>query len=241
MSIGQIITPWPPAELRRVYKQVPKNGTVLDIGCIGYKQVKIAQALGRDDLRQFGVDYCDPEGAVPEGFLFKRTDLNSEKLPFSQDSFDVVIASHIIEHVSKPVDFFGDCVRVCKPGGLLYFEAPSERSLWLPGMPFNHHLFHSLSLYDDPTHSSRPWTPQSFYRLTKYFSCEPIEADYIFSWIHRLLAPITIPITFLLRHRLFMWCVWATVGWASYLVARKPVEISGQPDFRYYVPEASAG
>jgi len=105
-------------------------------------------------------------------------------------------------------------------------------------MPFNHDLFHSLSFFDDPKHCSRPWTPQSFYRLAKYYSCEPIQADYLFSWLHRFLAPVTLPITFLTRHRLFMWCVWAAIGWASFLVAKKPAQVRGQPSFRYYVPEA---
>jgi SAM-dependent methyltransferase len=236
MKIGHIITPWPPPQIRKVYEKIPTTGKVLDIGCFGFKQVEIAHSLGLRHLQHFGVDYCSPEGPLPEGFTFAQADLNSEPLPFSEDTFDLVIASHIIEHVSKPVEFFGDCVRVCKPGGLLYFEAPSERSLWLPGMPFNHHLFHSLSFFDDPTHCSRPWTPQAFYRLAKYYSCEPIKADYLFSWLHRMLAPVTIPIALLTRHRLFMWCVWQTVGWASYLVARKSSQIQGRPTFRYYLP-----
>ena len=237
MKIGQIITPWPPRQMSDVYRQIPKDGRVLDIGCIGFKQVEMARSLGLNHLQHFGVDYCEPEGPLPERFTFKRADLNADKLPFDDDTFDLVVASHIIEHVSKPVEFFGDCVRVCRPGGLLYFEAPSERSLWLPGMPFNHHLFHSLSFYDDPTHCSRPWTPQSLYRLAKYYSCEPVRANYLFSWIHRLLAPVTLPIAFLTRHPLFMWCVWQTVGWVSYLVVQKPAKVRGQPPFRYYVPD----
>jgi SAM-dependent methyltransferase len=236
MRIGHIITPWPPAQIRKVYEKLPRNGTVLDVGCVGFKQVDIGRSLGMASLQHFGVDYCKPEGALPEGFVFKQADLSCEKLPFAEDTFDLVVASHIIEHVSKPVEFFGDCLRVCKPGGCLYLEAPSERSLWLPGMPFNHELFHSLSFFDDPTHCSRPWSPQALYRLTKYYSCEPVKTDYLISWVHRLLAPVSIPFAFITRHRLFMWCVWQTVGWASYLVARKPTHIKGQPPFRYYVP-----
>jgi len=210
----------------------------LDIGCLGFRQVQVAQALGLPHLQHFGVDYCEPEDPLPAGFTFKRADLNSQRLPFEDDTFDLVVASHIIEHVSKPVEFFGDCVRVCKPGGLLYFEAPSERSLWLPGMPFRHHRFQSLSFYDDPTHCSRPWTPQAFYRLAKYYSCEPIRTDYLFSWFHRLLSPATLLLGLITRHRLFECCVWQTVGWASYLIAQKPTQVRGQPAFRYYLPES---
>ena len=237
MRIGQIITPWPPKHLKAVYEQIPNDGKVLDVGCFGFKQVQIARELGLNSLRHFGVDYCPLEAGPPEGFVFRMADLSKDRLPFEDDAFDLVVASHVIEHVSKPVDFFGDCVRVCKPGGLIYIEAPSERALLLPGMPFKHERFHSLSFFDDPTHCSRPWTPQSFYRLAKYYSCEPVRTGYLFSWLHRLMAPLTLPFAFLTRHRLFMWCVWQTIGWASYLIAKKPLDITGLPRFNYYIPK----
>jgi hypothetical protein len=31
-------------------------------------------------------------------------------------------------------------------------------------------------------------------------------------------------------------CVWQTVGWASYLIARKPLNMKGKPGFNYYIP-----
>ena len=96
-----MITPWPPRQISGVYRQVPESGKVLDIGCIGFKQVGIAQSLGLDHLQHFGVDYCDPEGPLPERFTFKRADLNAEKLPFDDDTFDLVVASHIIEQRLK--------------------------------------------------------------------------------------------------------------------------------------------
>ena len=54
----------------------------------------------------------------------------------------------------------------------------------------------------------------------------------------RLLSPATIPLGFIFKHRLFMWCVWQTIGWASYLVAKKPDNVKGEPAFRYYLPES---
>jgi SAM-dependent methyltransferase len=214
---------------------LPKTGSVLDVGCFGCVQVRIAQHLGLTGLKHFGVDYCDL-AETPPNFIFKKADLNNQCLPFADDQFDFVVARHMIEHVRQPVEFFGDCVRVCKPGGLLYFEAPSERSLWLPGMPFNHDQFYSLSFFDDPTHCLRPWTPQSFFRLSRYYSCEPVKTDYLFSWIHRLLFPLTLPVCLLLRHHLLESCVWQAVGWASYLVVRKPTHVTGKPPFNYYIP-----
>ncbi|MCX8091439.1 MAG: class I SAM-dependent methyltransferase [Verrucomicrobiae bacterium] len=237
MNLKRILKPWPPKHLKKIYQQVPKYGMVLDVGCVGFRQVEIARLSGRHDLKHYGVDYCDLQASAPEGFVFARADLNQEPLPYADDTFDLVVASHIIEHLAKPVEFFGDCLRICKPGGLVYFEAPSERSLMLPGMPFNHDAFHSLSFYDDPTHCSRPWSPQSFHRLAKYYSCEPVEADYLFSWLHRLIWPVTLPVAIIARNgTLFMWTVWQVIGWAAFIIVRKPTKIRGQPPFNYYIP-----
>jgi SAM-dependent methyltransferase len=215
---------------------VPREGSVLDVGCWGFQQMKIANHLGLTGLKHFGVDWGKPEG-VPAGMVYKQADLDKESIPFPDDSFDFVIASHVIEHLGDQIAFFGECVRVCKPGGLLYFEAPSERSLWLPGNPFNHDDFYTVSFWDDPTHSRRPWTPQAFHRLTLYFSCQPIKTGHLFSWIHRILFPGTLLVCLLTRNKLLETCVWQAVGWAAYLIARKPASVSGKPAFRYYIPK----
>ena len=226
---------WPPPSLIHAYSMVPRQGSVLDVGCLGYHQYRIAKHLGLPELKHYGVDWGEATGA-PEGFVFKKTDLNKDPLPFADDTFDFVVASHVIEHLDRPVEFFGDCIRVCKPGGLLYFEAPSERSLWVPGNPSNYDQFYTLSFFDDPTHILRVWTPQALYRLARIYSCNPVKTGYLFSWIHRLLAPATIPFAWLTGNKLLETCVWQTIGWATYVIVRKPPGLSGKPPFRYYIP-----
>src|SRR5437016_1881736 len=171
--------------LENCLRSCPEGGSVLDLGCLGFHQVSNAQALRRVSLKHFGVDRVVPYSEIPPGFVFKRADLDCEPLPFGDDLFDLVVASHIIEHLRDPIGFVAECIRVCKPGGRLYLEAPSERATLLPSMPFGYELFCSLSYFDDPTHISRPWTPQALFRLARYYSCEPLEARHIVSWKHR--------------------------------------------------------
>jgi SAM-dependent methyltransferase len=236
MNMHWKVRGWPSASLLKAYTLIPAQGAVLDVGCIGYHQVRIAQHLRLVNLKHYGVDWGDADG-LPEGFVFKKADLNEEELPFEDDMFDFVVASHVIEHLRTPVEFFADCLRVCKPGGIAYFEAPSERSLWMPGYMFaSRERCYTLSFFDDPTHV-RVWTPQAFFRLSLCYGCDPVKTGHLYSWIHRLLAPATIPFCLLTKHPLLETCVWQTVGWASYLIVRKPDNLKGKPPFRYYFPE----
>jgi len=223
--------------LEECYKCLPDNSRILDVGCLGFEQMHFGQKLRPNSFSYFGVDYCKPK-EIPLNFEFKQADLNKENIPFLDDQFDLVVAKHIIEHLKDPIAMVGELFRVCKPGGFLYIEAPSERSLLMPGMFFSHDKFFSLSFFDDPTHFSRPWTPQSLYRLTKLYSCDPLKVDYQYSLKHRLCFPFVFLFCLLTKNgKLLERSIWQTIGWASYLIAKKPEHLIGKPEFNYYIPE----
>jgi SAM-dependent methyltransferase len=50
-------------------------------------------------------------------------------LPFADDSLDVVICSHVYEHVPEPVQMFREIHRVLCMGGVCYFSA-GNRLMW---------------------------------------------------------------------------------------------------------------
>jgi SAM-dependent methyltransferase len=223
--------------LESLYGRLAHDAGVLDVGCFGFRQVELARRLGLAGLRHAGVDYNDYSD-IPEGFEFRRADLSREPLPFVDDRFDLVVASHVIEHLPRGGEFVGECLRVCRPGGAVYVEAPSERALLLPGMPFAHDRFYSLSFFDDPTHVGRPWTPQALYRLARYYGCAPEAAGHLTSRRARLLLPFTVLWSLVARRpALLQQSCWSALGWASYAVIRKPANVRGMPDFHYFVPE----
>lgn len=49
---------------------------------------------------------------------------DAEELAFASDSFDVVIASEVVEHLWEPESFLNEAYRVLKPDGYLIIETP---------------------------------------------------------------------------------------------------------------------
>jgi SAM-dependent methyltransferase len=47
-------------------------------------------------------------------------------IPFSDDSFDVVVATEILEHINDDQACVMEAVRVLRPGGRAYFAVPND-------------------------------------------------------------------------------------------------------------------
>lgn len=87
-----------------------KGKKVLNVGC-GFAQFKAPNVINLD-----AYDICKPDVVW---------DLNKAPLPFEEDTFDHIIANHILEHLPNWWDCFNDFGRILKPNGTL--------EIWLPG------------------------------------------------------------------------------------------------------------
>ena len=106
-----------------------KNNTswnVLDIGC-GYKPHDSATVIC--DVQDFSKLYKDK----------KFVKLNEKSLPFKDQEFDFVIASHVLEHVEDPQFFIKELERVSAKG---YIELPTILEDNLVFENKNDHLWH---------------------------------------------------------------------------------------------------
>jgi SAM-dependent methyltransferase len=96
----------------------------------GFKGTRVLDVGGHDFLRAFDLGYargviCDPnapDGDLPSN-LFVQHKFFSEQL-FEPDSFDVVIAKHILEHINQPLQFLNQVQLVLRQGGTLIIEVP---------------------------------------------------------------------------------------------------------------------
>lgn len=211
-------------------RALPAGARVLDAGCGDFR-------IARDHAEALtGKTYvgCDTvEKNKPAHAEFHAVDLDKPPLPFADDSFDLVVFSHVIEHLDEPIPALRELVRVLRPGGLLYVECPSEKSL-RPGPwgPQSYNLI--LSFHDDPTHSGRPWSPQSLRRVAIYMGCEPLETRYDQSLMRGLRLPIDWVYGLIARkpdHMVTSW--WLASGWVAFALIRKPAGLKGAPAFNY--------
>jgi SAM-dependent methyltransferase len=96
---------------------------LLDVGCgPGTVTVDLARVVAPG--RVVGIDAsaavvaaaaADAEAAGAVGVRFEVADLFA--LPFADDSFDVVHAHQVLQHVADPVAALAEMRRVCRPGG----------------------------------------------------------------------------------------------------------------------------
>lgn len=82
-------------------------------------------------------------------------DLNVFPYPFAEDTFDVVYADNVIEHLAEPVRVMEELHRITKVNALVKVIVPYFRSLWAYIDPTHRHFFTVDSFtYYDPAHKN---------------------------------------------------------------------------------------
>ena len=92
---------------------------VLDLGCGEGPYGSLLQSLGATVIG------CDRHPRPP----YPAVSADVVKLPFRDDSFDMVFSTQVLEHVSDPQGMLESAWRVLKPGGVLMMTAPQMVAL----------------------------------------------------------------------------------------------------------------
>ena len=101
-----------------------KVQSVLEVGCgTGAVLAEVARrGIGTSHL---GIDVTAPAVHVdPDATNLSLIEYDGQTIPFHDDSFDLVYASHVVEHVLNPRGFLSEISRVSKR--LIYLEVPCE-------------------------------------------------------------------------------------------------------------------
>jgi 2-polyprenyl-3-methyl-5-hydroxy-6-metoxy-1,4-benzoquinol methylase len=108
------------------YLAVPNRGRMLDVGCGDGSVLKLANELGWNTE---GVDF-DPAAvanATRHGLSVRLGALKDQRYP--ENAFDLVLMSHVIEHVPDPLATIREIRRVLRPSGMLVATTPNAASL----------------------------------------------------------------------------------------------------------------
>ncbi|MBE2220906.1 MAG: class I SAM-dependent methyltransferase [Anaerolineae bacterium] len=106
-----------------VRAQLQPDATVLDLGC---GRGGLVEQLTHPLAQMAGVD-PDELSLREHRLALPRAAALSDALPFAANSFDVVFASWLLEHLERPLSTFTQISRVLKPGGVFVFITPNTR------------------------------------------------------------------------------------------------------------------
>ena len=224
-AVPRAVVPLHPVR-RRFLDRLPHGARVLDAGCGGCAtQRKLLAA--RPDLRFSGVDVLDMTAACPPGTDFHTLDFEHQPLPFADGVFDGIFFCHVLEHLDNRMNVLSEFARVLKPGGHIYIEGPSLRSLflpslsWLPSRPAANAIGDDLSFYDNFTHV-RPLSRRGLQMFLQMAGCDCLASGPVRDRRRLWAQPFRLLAGALLRRRRSV-CValWELVGWSVYAVGRK--------------------
>ncbi len=101
----------------------PETTTILDVGCGGGF---LSNALGLHNYKVTGVDMSVESLNVAKRHDATNTvtylEADAYKLPFENESFDVVTAMDFLEHVEHPDQVVKEISRILKPNGIFIFH-----------------------------------------------------------------------------------------------------------------------
>jgi SAM-dependent methyltransferase len=117
---------------REILRGIPNSSdsiSILDIGTtpntLIIKYLHPNYKISTLDITNLLAERC-----ISRGIEFKVCNLNSDPIPFENDSFDVVIFTEVLEHLLRhPSEVLVDINRVMRSGAKLIFSVPSIATL----------------------------------------------------------------------------------------------------------------
>lgn len=153
------------AEMINILMNENRLKSILDVGCGTGRLVKFLKEAGYEvkgcDLSTEAVRFA--QKLVPGQISQAR----ARKLPFKNNSFDIITSISVIEHLNKKEahKFFNEAKRVLKSKGILFLVTPNFAT------PIRYFQGKKWFGYSDPTHIVF-YTPKSLSQLLKKYGFE---------------------------------------------------------------------
>jgi O-antigen biosynthesis protein len=110
---------------KKVFDLIHENSFVLDVGCssggLGKKLIE------EKKCRVYGVDFSPKSIKNASKILHKAKlfDLDSVKVPFSKEKFDVIVFADVLEHIKNPECILERFSKILKKDGVIIASIPN--------------------------------------------------------------------------------------------------------------------
>lgn len=198
---------------------------VLDVGCGNHSSSLTKQFF--PDCEYHGVDrarwnhnHADIQAAA--SMFWCDLDCASEVSRIPNGRYQVILCSHVLEHLHHPYELLSELVKKLSPGGSLYIEVPSDRSLTLPAAASGRWgVKGCLNYHDDPTHITHVDLRVAAARLQGLGLA--VTGPFRRRLLRRVcLLPLYALAGVLMRGYVPASVLWDVTGFADYLVATSP-------------------
>ena len=205
--------------LVKFLKECKDDQIFLDLGCGKGENCHLIRSI-HPNAKIFGVDIAD-EDIVPDYIEYKKVDLEQENLPYEDETMDVILLTHVLEHLTKYYNLANEIKRVLKKDGLLYLEAPNWTSTLLPSFNIKRHKHGPINFYDDPTHI-KPWSQHGLYEYLCMSGVQCKKIGSVRNWWKLPYDPIKFIYNFIIRDRgRVSTALGNMIGWSVYAWGRK--------------------
>lgn len=130
---------------------------LLDIGCNKGTHIDIFEKIGLDC---YGID------VRVEHKKAKKCNVEKQKFPFENNTFDYIFSKSVIEHISDPTNMIKEAYRVLKTNGVIVLLTPD----WKSQMNY---------FWDDYTHV-HPYTRKSLDDMLQIFGFKNVGCEYFY-------------------------------------------------------------
>lgn len=201
--------------LSNIDQSLPASGTILDLGAGAVTLASYLPRVGEKNILLVAVDYS--RNGLLRNKSQSRVLTNAVRLPFQNESFNVIAASCVFEHVEHPISVIQECFRVLKKGGKLVFYTPHRRS-YIAALarltPLGFHRWIRILQTGQPRHEVE--AIKTFYKMNTPIDIQQCKGDFKLSSLeittgapsYTMFCPPPIHLAFIFLHKILQRVTW---------------------------------
>lgn len=120
-----------------------KSGKFLDVGCGVGTAINLLNKYNKN-ISAGGIEISNTSIQLCRSKDIKAKKYNGERIPYKNESFDIVGSFNVLEHTIEPKSFLDEKYRVLKKGGILIIVCPNFLSISNGYHYFNSGFFNKI-------------------------------------------------------------------------------------------------